>query len=1537
MTSPCAKALLSLFLLLAQTNEAFAMVALRGNGKQQSGNLAPDAPSNFTAKGSSGIVNLAAGSTMRAGFSGLLSKLGAEAKADAAKVSAKSGQNPDAIPSMNKYTKQCSKYMKNFIATLDQHYTDAQLQVVLENECLLQSEFPKTKESFFNNINTSPASMTCPKQVCKMIGTGIAMTRHTHLDAEAAAAKGEEWVDPLIGRPGVVIKEDHLCQMIYFFFYPRLHTGADSCPCVGFDDVDGTTQVALSEDVKANYPADLGASCQAWDANSHPDCEGWQWRKDVPNWCTRRWCYVDPCNCNTLDGWVSVPPKLSSYMPSSTYKGRPVYYSYATCMDTDEWIADEEDACENQGSEEKCSGNDKCAWSKNSLGVSSCLGKELVETCKKPLPEETLQTSGSTACMCVGMTNRNGSFSMAIDGGKVAYSGDTGSSCKAWDHGLHPECQGNHMQAWCLQAWCFVDPCSCDLPTPPKMSGYLPDSEFQGKHLFWSYATCGGTDMYSGTNYLDACVNQMSDKACAKNDKCAWTGDRCLGRELVNQCPVDRVKAEIASIASVKAKAAALAAAPSPAPGPAPGPSGPSPGPGPMAVTTVAKKEISDNYVVTSADPFSQIGSLKCPCIGFAGLEGTTLVTLGDDKVSFPADLGGTCMAWDDKTHTDCKEGSDSPWCQDKWCYVDPCNCDIEVLPKKSTYLPGSTFQGKTVYYSYATCGNQDQWTAENNEGACVNADSAEDCSDKTDCLWKDGRCGGKEIMGECAVKTPEQIGKPKCKCVGIFNQAGSTFMQIGQDKVKYPADAGAMCSSWDKEAHPDCLSDSPPDWCEKSWCYVDPCECELEVPPKTSSYMENTTFQGKPLYYSYATCDAVDTFTKEEATEACVNQDSADKCNALTKCAWAPTNECLGKELVGKCPSHQLKIQEFDVGAPGCQCVGIAGVKGETDVEHEGSFLKYPADLGGHCQAWDAKVHPDCEGDSPAEWCGKKWCYVDPCTCNQPKSPILGTYMKGANFQGKPLYYSYGTCGSPPAIEAKPSCVLEATKDGCEAVHKEVYCSWTGKSCVLKELAEVCDKEDDSSEAKALGNKDCKCIGLNNVSGYTALMIEGTSVDYAGDMGSGCKAWDQGKHPDCAGDSSPPWCKQQWCYVDPCSCHIPTQPKESMYIAGASYQNHPLYYSYATCTEEDNWSHLNNKASCTMSTDEDKCNARTSCGWDGSQCVVKALLGKCAAKVEMKAPEGPKDPGDDDCSCIGWTGIEGKSPVMYGRGLAEYPGDMGSHCKAWDENVHPDCKSEDAPKWCKQAWCYVNPCKCKLGDIPKITVTNLTYSGMKAFYSYATCKQEDLFTSGNNPDACINQFNYHACVSKDHCGWDGAKCDGKAQLDQCNATGAEEVVGLKQCKCIGMAGLNGTKTVQLASSVEEYPADVGAYCKAWDDEEHPDCSADIEDADKPSWCLKKWCMVDPCSCDLPVPPKTTQYFEGAKWGKRSGYYSYATCGETDEYTADNFAEECTNQATADLCGKSDKCLWNAKKSACMGKEIGLAECFSHAIDMGPV
>ena len=25
------------------------------------------------------------------------------------------------------------------------------------------------------------------------------------------------------------------------------------------------------------------------------------------------------------------------------------------------------------------------------------------------------------------------------------------------------------------------------------------------------------------------------------------------------------------------------------------------------------------------------------------------------------------------------------------------------------------------------------------------------------------------------------------------------------------------------------------------------------------------------------------------------------------------------------------------------------------------------------------------------------------------------------------------------------------------------------------------------------------------------------------------------------------------------------------MYITGASYQNHPLYYSYATCTEEDN------------------------------------------------------------------------------------------------------------------------------------------------------------------------------------------------------------------------------------------------------------------------------------------------------------------------------------------------------------------------------
>lgn len=46
---------------------------------------------------------------------------------------------------------------------------------------------------------------------------------------------------------------------------------------------------------------------------------------------------------------------------------------------------------------------------------------------------------------------------------------------------------------------------------------------------------------------------------------------------------------------------------------------------------------------------------------------------------------------------SNCPEGSDSTWCNDPWCFVDPAKCDI--LNSHSSAFPSS---GR--YFSYATC-----------------------------------------------------------------------------------------------------------------------------------------------------------------------------------------------------------------------------------------------------------------------------------------------------------------------------------------------------------------------------------------------------------------------------------------------------------------------------------------------------------------------------------------------------------------------------------------------------------------------------------------------------------------------------------------------------------------------------------------------------------------------------------------------------------------------------------------------------------------
>jgi len=269
-------------------------------------------------------------------------------------------------------------------------------------------------------------------------------------------------------------------------------------------------------------------------------------------------------------------------------------------------------------------------------------------------------------------------------------------------------------------------------------------------------------------------------------------------------------------------------------------------------------------------------GDTRCPCIGFDNIEGSTMVELeveGDEKmsVSYPADLGARCEAWDQAKHPSCSgDGKKPGWCKQRWCLVDPCRCNIEILPKPSVYLPMATYVGKPLFFSYATCGGKDMWT---------NPDLV-----------------------------PE-VGKPKCRCIGFNGMPGSTEVQFSDNKLGvYPGDVGGSCKAWDNAHHPSCKGEDAPAWCQENWCYVDPCSCELPdgAVPKISAYLPEATFTGKNLYYSYETCHSEDKWTKKHNKQACVNQETEGKCDQNPRCAWTG-KRCLGAELV----SHPLCVDD--------------------------------------------------------------------------------------------------------------------------------------------------------------------------------------------------------------------------------------------------------------------------------------------------------------------------------------------------------------------------------------------------------------------------------------------------------------------------------------------------------------------------------------------------------------------------------------------------------------------------------------------------
>jgi len=304
-------------------------------------------------------------------------------------------------------------------------------------------------------------------------------------------------------------------------------------------------------------------------------------------------------------------------------------------------------------------------------------------------------------------------------------------------------------------------------------------------------------------------------------------------------------------------------------------------------------------------------GKNTCRCVGIDNLKGYYAKQVNFRHVQYDAETGASCAAWDKGKHPECKGGVTPQWCNQEWCYVDPCSCDLEVPPKVTT--AGIEYQGGPAYWSYATCGSTDFWSQEDKD-ACVMQTSKADCEKKSKCAWDGKQCGGVEIVKTCkeGAKKDESVhGQEDCRCIGLGGKdVGKAFLHIN-DKyvVSYSPNVGATCDAWEMHSHPDCLKDGEkPSWCSNRWCFVDPCKCKTKEPPRTVMPANQAMrYQGKTAYWSYEACGGVDTFSSSHKDMYCSSQKSALDCTMLDKCTWTG-KQCLSKEVAEICSAGDHK-----------------------------------------------------------------------------------------------------------------------------------------------------------------------------------------------------------------------------------------------------------------------------------------------------------------------------------------------------------------------------------------------------------------------------------------------------------------------------------------------------------------------------------------------------------------------------------------------------------------------------------------------------
>ena len=126
---------------------------------------------------------------------------------------------------------------------------------------------------------------------------------------------------------------------------------------------------------------------------------------------------------------------------------------------------------------------------------------------------------------------------------------------------------------------------------------------------------------------------------------------------------------------------------------------------------------------------------------------------------------------------------------------------------------------------------------------------------------------------------------------------------------------------------------------------------------------------------------------------------------------------------------------------------------------------------------------------------------------------------------------------------------------------------------------------------------------------------------------------------------------------------------------------------------------------------------------------VTLSLLSLVASASGLSPPPPPASPLNCPCLTSHPAGVPrdgiGQLIITDSDGLTHsYPLDYGlNECAAHDSTEPPYCDVADAPAWCGDFWCYVDPNDCNVASSSSSYVP-----GHDMFYSYAACSSTNRF-----------------------------------------------------------------------------------------------------------------------------------------------------------------------------------------------------------------